>query len=496
MMEPTYAAAWPSDLHEAATRHLLRLDGQEDLCFGVWYPSRGATRTTALLRELVLPEVGDRRLHGNASFLARYFERALGVAMGAQAGLAFMHSHGAPGWQGMSDDDVQAEEGHAAATLAATGLPLLGLTLGTDGAWSARVWERVGHRSYGRRWCSSVRVVGENLAMTFHPRLQPRPACPAELRRTISAWGEDAQATIGRLRVGVVGAGSVGAIVAEALARIGVSRIALIDFDRVEVHNLDRLLHSSREDADRRQPKVDVLARALRKSSTAAAFEILPLRYSIVEDQGYRAALDCDLLFSCVDRPWPRSVLNFMAYAHLIPVVDGGIRIEVTPRGTLRRADWRAHVAAPGRRCLECLKQYDPALVALERGGHLDDPVYIAGLPEDHPARRNENVFGFSLACASLEILQAVMMIVGPSGISNPGAQHYHFVPGQLDSEASSCESGCPYPGLVSRGESTGLVLTGNHPAAEAARVDPGTERPPGLLQRLARLVRRADPSR
>jgi hypothetical protein len=429
---------------------------------------------TAMMQRLILPERGERRVHGNASFLPFYFERALREALSVGAGLAFMHSHSGPGWQDMSSDDIRAEEGHAAATLAATGLPLLGLTLGTDGAWSARVWERLGPRRYGRRWCETVRVVGEALALTFHDRLLPRPHLRPELKRTVSAWGPDVQAMLGRIRVGVVGAGSVGAIVAEALARIGVGHLTLIDFDRVEQHNLDRLLHAHREDAVRRRPKVEVLAWALRGSATAAHFEVLPLQYSVTEQPGYRAALDCDLLFSCVDRPWPRSVLNFIAYAHLIPVVDGGIRIETTPRRTLRRADWRAHVAAPTRRCLECLKQYEPAMVALERAGHLDDPAYIAGLPEDHVARRNENVFAFSMATASLEMLQALMMIVAPAGISDPGTQHYHFVPGRLDTEFSLCEPECPYPGLTGHAESAGLVVTGSHPGAEAARAPIG----------------------
>src|SRR5438477_11069382 len=114
----------------------------------------------------------------------------------------------------MSGDDIVAEQSHAAATKGATGLPLVGLTLGTDGAWSARFWEKTAPRQYERRWCQTVRVVGDRLRLTYHDTLVPKPAVRPELTRTVSAWGEDAQAHLARLRVGIIGAGSVGTMVA------------------------------------------------------------------------------------------------------------------------------------------------------------------------------------------------------------------------------------------------------------------------------------------
>jgi molybdopterin-synthase adenylyltransferase len=469
---PTYSAALPVSVHSALETHLLRSDGQEDLCFALWYPSKGRSRTTALLQKIILPRKGERRVHGNASFLPPYFERALGEATAAGAGLAFLHSHLGPGWQGMSDDDVRAEQKHAPAATGATGMPLVGLTLGTDGAWSARFWERTGPRKYERKWCTHVRVVGERLSVTYNDRLMPPPPLKEEQRRTVSSWGRGAQEDLARLRVGIVGAGNVGSIVAEALARTGVARITLIDFDTVETVNLDRLLHATRRHALMRWPKVRSLGHGLKLSATADAFCVDELENSIAEEDGFRAALDCDILFSCVDRPWGRSILNFIAYAHLLPVVDGGIQVETKGEAGLRRADWKTHIASPDRRCLECLGQYNAGLVSAEREGYFDDPKYIAGLPADHPVRRNENVFAFGLSAASFEVLQMLMMVIAPFGIANAGAQMYHFVPGLLDEPRfEPCNENCPYPGLIARGDSTGLVLTALHKKAEEARM-------------------------
>lgn len=468
------SVAMPHAIHARACAHLLRKDGQEDLAFGIWYPSRGASRSTALLHSLIMPEEGDRQVHGNASFNAQYFARALAEAAAAGGGLAFMHSHLGPGWQQMSRDDRAAEANHAAAALAATGLPLVGLTLGTDGAWSARSWHRIAPKTYEHTWCDRVRVVGQGIRVTYHPRQVAEYEHLEELKRTISFWGKEAQEHLGRLRVGIIGVGSVGMLVHEALARMGVREIVVIDFDRLKTHNRDRTLNSTRADAKKRTFKVDIAARSAGESATAAGAVTKTVRASVVEPLGYAAALDCDVIFSCVDRPWPRRVLNHVAYAHLIPVIDGGIAIQLHPKaGKFRNATWSARTAAPGQRCLECAGAYDPGLVSVEREGYLDDPKYIQGLPDDSPLKRNENVFPMSMSLASAEVLQFVALATGLVGMRDVGEQRFTYYPGHLSSAPAMCDDSCPYPNFVARGEiadrEVGAIL-GPHAAADKER--------------------------
>lgn len=465
-----YSVALTEDIHKAASRHLIRADGQEDLCFALWMPSQGDMRKTALIWKLILPTPGDRKVHGNASFSGQYFERAIGEAVKASAGLALMHSHLGPGWQGMSFDDIKAEKNHAAATKGATGFPMVGLTIGTDGAWSARFWEKTKPRTYERLWCENVRVVGDALNVTFMDELIPIPKFRKNLERTVSAWGHNKQAVLARLKIGIIGLGSVGSIISEALARMGVSQVKLIDFDTLEYVNLDRTLHAYENDSILGRSKVEVAADAFRRSATSEKIILESVEWSIAEEPGFRKALDCDIIFCCVDRPWPRSVLNFISYAHLIPVVDGGIAIKIKPKGTMRSADWKSHIVGPGRKCMECLGQYDSGVVSADREGYFDDPTYIQNLPPDHSARRNENIFAFSLSTASLHVLQMLSMVIAPSGLANAGAQNYHFVTGILDTDHGQCKASCLYPSLIAKGDSSEISVTGKHSKAEQAR--------------------------
>jgi hypothetical protein len=454
MLEPRRAlsTALTEQVHAEALRHLLRSDRQEDLCFGVWHPSTGRTRTTSILHRLILPQEGERQVHGNASFTSDYFERALGVAVGAGGGLAFMHSHPSTGWQPTSSADTSAEAGHAAASLAVTGLPLLGLTLGADGSWSARLWPRVATRSYELVWCNTVRVVGLGVTVTFHPVQVQRYQLKKEFQRTIEFWGRAAQEHLGRLHVGICGLGSVGSVVCEALSRMGIRQLTLIDFDRIEWHNLDRLLGATRKDAKDGSPKVKIAARNARAAATADGFRTNVFEQSVVESAGYSAALDCDVIFSCVDRQWPRRVLNHIAYAHLIPVIDGGIRVRKSRSG-FKGANWAARTVGPLRACLECTKAYDPGLVAVERDGLLDDTVYVERLPEEHPLRRNENIFPLSMSLAAHEVLQFVALATGLVGMRDVGEQRFSYFPGIVGIEKLNCDTGCPFPPLVGLGD-------------------------------------------
>lgn len=456
-MSESHSVAMTAELHSHATQHLLRADRQEDACFALWKPSRGATRFSALPSRLILPLEGETIVYGNVEITPEYLERALTLARKEGCGLALMHSHPfGHGWQGMSQDDIDTEKKMAGAVFGATGLPLLGMTMAGDENVSGRFWIRSAPRTYERNDCSTVRVVGNGLRVSFNEALMPATSASEMLRRTVAAWGERAHADLSRMRVGIIGNGSVGGMVGEAAARTGIEHVTLIDFDKIETHNLDRLVYATRGDVG--GYKSAVLAERLRDVTTSTNFRVHDLSVPVYREDGFRAALDCDVLFCCVDRPRARFILNLIAFTHLIPVVDGGIAVRSNRHSEITAADWKALTAMPGNQCLRCARQYDPGAVQLEIDGTLDDLRYIENLRRDHPLRMSENVFGFTMGCATLQFLQFLTMVLRPLGLGTTDTQIYHFIGGYMEEQAKEhCHDDCEFPASSGDGDTLGL---------------------------------------
>lgn len=225
----------------------------------------------------------------------------------------------------------------------------------------------------------------------------------------------------------------------------------MIDHDKIELRNLDRTLGAKMEDVINKTPKVKVSERVINASHTSPKIDILPFEGTLRSLEGLSHALDCDILFSCVDRPFPRHMLNSLAYGHLIPVIDGGIKVKVNNHGKLLHADWRIHTVGPGRACMVCLGALNMVEVALDMDGKLDDPVYIQGLgPELNPLLQRQNVFPFSLSVAAHEVLHLMGLIAGNPRIGGIGPQFYHCYPGMMEVEQNTqCSCDCEYNKLT-----------------------------------------------
>lgn len=141
---------------------------------------------------------------------------------------------------------------------------------------------------------------------------------PMAFTSGMTAW-------LGRLSACVIGVSGTGSIVAEQLARLGFGEIILIDFDRIEPKNLNRILNSTLEEARRGMHKVEAFGAMIRRYRDDCG--VLEIPCSIASREAILAATDADFLFSCVDTGEGRHIADRIAAYFLMPLFDVGVSI-------------------------------------------------------------------------------------------------------------------------------------------------------------------------
>ena len=129
----------------------------------------------------------------------------------------------------------------------------------------------------------------------------------------------------------------------------------MIDMDRVERHNLDRLLNAGRWDVGRY--KVDVAAEHLERTAAYPFHELVALPLSLRDSRAYRSLADCDVILACADKPIARDLINHLAVCHLIPAIEAGVALR-SREGHLHKGHVVSQVVTPDSRCLRCTRQY------------------------------------------------------------------------------------------------------------------------------------------
>lgn len=148
----------------------------------------------------------------------------------------------------------------------------------------------------------------------------------------------------------VVGCGALGNEVLKNLALFGVGRIIVVDFDRVEPHNLTRSVLFTMDDALQKRKKVTVAAERLRMLNPAV--EVVPLDADITWQVGLGWFLQANVVVGCLDNRWARYILNRLAMRAGVPWIDGGIE----------GLEGVAKVFIPGKNCYACTM--DPSAYA------------------------------------------------------------------------------------------------------------------------------------
>ena len=99
------------------------------------------------------------------------------------------------------------------------------------------------------------------------------------------------------LKVAICGNGGVGSIIPIALLRSGIYKYILVDFDKVDLSNLNRQIAYSLDDLGK--SKVDSLSSYMNNLRKEA--ETVPVFSKIDENFDFKIFNECDYVFDCID---------------------------------------------------------------------------------------------------------------------------------------------------------------------------------------------------
>jgi len=158
--------------------------------------------------------------------------------------------------------------------------------------------------------------------------------------------GPEGQRKLRRTRVLVLGAGGLGAPVSMYLAASGVGRLGIIDYDHVDLSNLQRqIIHP---DAARGEPKALVAAR--RAQELNPDVEVVPHDLMLSRDNAMSILANYDIIIDGTDNFQTRYLANDAAYLLGLPLVHGSIF----------RFEGQVSDFVPGHGCYRCLYPEPP----------------------------------------------------------------------------------------------------------------------------------------
>ena len=455
----------PEDLYERLRAHLFPGDGDEHgavIAAGLAESKRG---TRLLARDLFLAQDGIDYVPGQRGFrmLVAGFVRDCALYCRDER-LAYLaiHNHCSGDAVGFSAVDLESHErGYPALLDVVRGSPVGGLVL-AENALAGDIWFVGGARRHVRAGV----VVGRRRVVL---RPGPRHVSHAESRtysRQSALLGQAGQELLGKLKVGVIGAGGAGSLIVEMIARLGVGWIVVADPDWVGISNLPRLTGSRRWDARwpfsataapawlRRVaqrfavPKVRYARRIVRRACRSTRVEAL--MGNVTDPAVANQFTDCDYLFLAADSMQARLVFNALVYQYLIPGFQVGAKaIVAKATGSLTQVYSVSRPVTPLGGCLRCnelisaakLQEEGASADEREQQRYVDDPEIVA------PSVITLNAV--ATAHAANDFLFAVTSLTLPSA----GTEYQRFRSRERDAwlDEPRADEQCTYCGSSSR---------------------------------------------
>jgi len=314
--------------HEQIKKHLFPGDGNEAVAIAICGRSSYKLSSTLLVQEVhEIPYEACRirkpdRVTWNPDVIVPALEKAM------NKGLSIIKIHSHPGgYRKFSDtDDVSDKELFSSIYgWLDTDEPMASLIMMPDGELIGRsVWLN-GLGSPLR----SIRAVGDDIKYWFSE--DTKPDIPAHAVRIVQTFGDGTYSVTRRIHAGIVGCSGTGSITIEQLARNHIGQLTIVDPETIDYKNLNRILHSTWQHAEKQTAKVEVLAAAIKAMNLGTL--VNTYQADLITVEVIKELSQCDVLFGCMDSVDGRHILNKIASYYLIPYIDMGVRIDADGEG-------------------------------------------------------------------------------------------------------------------------------------------------------------------
>ncbi len=228
--------------------------------------------------------------------------------------------------------------------------------------------------------------------------------------RNVRFFGKDGQDRLRAAKVTIVGAGGLGSHVCQQLAYLGVGEIRPIDYEELDITNLNRYVTAYADDPAPGSRKVDLCERLIQRIDPT--IEVRKVHAPLRSAEAFEAIQTADYVFGCLDNEGSRLVLTELCSAYTRPYFD--LATEIIP-GDEPIYGGRVCVAWDGNGCLVCLDEIDlhEAQHDLANSAARRDVRAIYGVVAEDLDSKGPSVVSINGVIASLGVTEFMLMVTG-----------------------------------------------------------------------------------
>lgn len=266
--------------------------------------------------------------------------------------------------------------------------------------YSARMWVVKGHTSAGDFLSATIKTqnINENIVDSEN-RLIKEDVINNNLdflnRAELMLGKKNIEKISKGQSISIIGLGGIGSAIAENLIHSGFNNLILVDHDKAELSNLNRLVGLTYDDAVKEKLKVELIKKHLKSINPNAIITTFPQK--IEEISNLEMILNSDWIIMATDNHYSRFLIQEMAFKYYIPFINVGVNITVEKEKVLDISGEVIIVKVGDNYCLSCLNRLNSNEIqkVLSKDVNVREGLinkgYVSGLDVKEPAVKTLN---------------------------------------------------------------------------------------------------------